>query len=69
MADKAPPVTFHGLRKISGAFGLSYFGEDLYAVARRLGHSNITVTQDHYAYLNLDRAETFADARDQMMAL
>jgi integrase len=69
LAPEVPAVTFHGLRKISGAFGLSYFGEDLYAVARRLGHSDIKVTQTHYAYLNLDRAEAFAAARTKGLAL
>lgn len=69
LAPHVAGVTFHGLRKISGAFGLSYFGEDLYAVARRLGHSDIKVTQGHYAYLNLDRAEAFAQARSNGLAL
>jgi integrase len=58
------PVSFHALRKISGAFGLSYFGEDLYAVAQRLGHSDIKVTQSHYAYITTDRGRSLAAARD-----
>jgi integrase len=57
-------VSFHALRKISGAFGLSYFGEDLYAVAQRLGHSDIKVTQSHYAYITTDRGRSLAAARD-----
>jgi len=28
---------------------------------RRLGHSNVTLTQDRYADLNLDKAETLAE--------
>jgi integrase len=59
-------VTFHGLRKISGALGLNYWGEDLYAVAQRLGHSDVKVTQDHYAYLARDRAAEYAAARDRV---
>jgi integrase len=58
------PVSFHALRKISGAFGLSYWGEDLYAVAQRLGHSDIKVTQSHYAYITTDRGRSLAAARD-----
>jgi hypothetical protein len=34
-----------------------------------LGHSDIKVTQSHYAYLNLDRAEAFAAARTKGLAL
>jgi integrase len=58
------PITFHALRKISGAFGLNYWRESLYDVAQRLGHSDIKVTQDCYAYLANDRAEEHAAARD-----
>ncbi|MDY5593891.1 MAG: tyrosine-type recombinase/integrase [Limosilactobacillus reuteri] len=41
---------FHSLRHVHVAFLLSK-GVDIYAISKRLGHSNITVTLNTYSYL------------------
>lgn len=41
---------FHSLRHVHVAFLLSH-GVDIYAISKRLGHSNITVTLNTYSYL------------------
>lgn len=42
--------TFHSLRHSHVAFLLSQ-GIDIYAISKRLGHSNMTTTSNVYAYL------------------
>ena len=41
---------FHSLRHSHVAY-LLYKGIDLYAISKRLGHSNMTITAKKYAYL------------------
>lgn len=41
---------FHSLRHVHVAYLLSQ-GVDIYAISKRLGHSNITITLDTYSYL------------------
>ena len=41
---------FHSLRHVHVAYLLSQ-GVDIYAISKRLGHSNITVTLNTYSYL------------------
>ena len=41
---------FHSLRHVHVAFLLSQ-GVDIYAISKRLGHSNITITLNTYSYL------------------
>lgn len=42
--------TFHSLRHVHVAFLISK-GVDIYAISKRLGHSNITTTLNRYSYL------------------
>lgn len=41
---------FHSLRHVHVAFLISK-GVDIYAISKRLGHSNVTVTLNTYSYL------------------
>lgn len=41
---------FHSLRHVHVAYLLGK-GVDIYAISKRLGHSNITVTLNTYSYL------------------
>lgn len=42
--------TFHSLRHVHVAFLIGQ-GVDIYAISKRLGHSNVTTTLDTYSYL------------------
>ena len=41
---------FHSLRHVHVAYLLGQ-GVDVYAISKRLGHSNVTVTLETYSYL------------------
>ena len=41
---------FHSLRHVHVAYLLGQ-GVDVYAISKRLGHSNVTITLDTYSYL------------------
>lgn len=53
IAAGMPEVTFHDLRRSCGTMMIQA-GVDLYVVSRVLGHSTVSVTQTHYAHLQLD---------------
>src|SRR5574337_1033213 len=54
-----PWATFHDLRRSCGTMMIQA-GVDLYVVSRVLGHSSVTVTQQRYAHLQIERV------RDEM---
>jgi len=53
IAANMPDVNFHDLRRSCGTMMIQA-GVDLYVVSRILGHSTVTVTQAHYAHLQVD---------------
>lgn len=52
---------FHSLRHVHVAYLLSK-GIDIYAISRRLGHSNITITLKTYSYL-IDEFRNWNDSQ------
>ncbi len=59
--------TFHSLRHSHVAFLLSQ-GIDIYAISKRLGHSNMTTTSDVYAYLIDEYKHKLDDEIEQKLA-
>lgn len=59
--------TFHSLRHSHVAFLLSQ-GIDIYAISKRLGHSNMTTTSNIYAYLIDEYKHKLDDEIEQKLA-
>lgn len=59
--DIKQPITFHGLRHTHVSF-LIYKGVNINYISRRLGHSNVTITQTVYSHLlkSLEKEEVKA---------
>lgn len=64
---KKRDYTFHALRHSHVAFLLSQ-GIDIYAISKRLGHSNMTTTSDVYAYLIDEYKHKLDDEIEQKLA-
>ena len=69
---KIPDVSTHDLRKTAGAW---YYmaTHDIFAASKFLGHSNVLVTQDHYAgliqSLQVEYARLFESALDSRLLI
>lgn len=64
---KKRDYTFHALRHSHVAFLLSQ-GIDIYAISKRLGHSNMTTTINVYAYLIDEYKHKLDDEIEQKLA-
>lgn len=64
---KKRDYTFHALRHSHVAFLLSQ-GIDIYAISKRLGHSNMTTTSNVYAYLIDEYKHKLDDEIEQKLA-
>lgn len=64
---KKRDYTFHAPRHSHVAFLLSQ-GIDIYAISKRLGHSNMTTTSNVYAYLIDEYKHKLDDEIEQKLA-